>query len=235
MIGRELRRFVSSPSSGLVRRLSSRQWLPADVAPNTLAAADAPASVVGTGTREARGVTVFRPATFTAARRLPARRTSGTLAVMQMRFSSRSATAPSTAEAAAATNEVFDNFSRTMDPAGFIEELVAKHPVLVISKETCPFCKRAKNLLTELGAAFESVELDSLSSEAKLVLQGHLRATTGAGSVPRVYISGKCIGGFDETQRKLVAGDLVPALIGVGAADGSAPKAKMFTDINPFF
>merc|ERR1712129_523970 len=125
-----------------------------------------------------------------------------------MRFSSGHATAPRTAEAAAATAEAFENFSRTMDPAGFIKDPVARHPVLVISKETCPFCKRVKTLLTELGAAFEPVELDSLSSEAKLVLQNHLRASTGAGSVPRVYISGRCLGGFDETQRKLVAGDL---------------------------
>merc|ERR1712129_420717 len=145
-----------------------------------------------------------------------------------MRFSSGHATAPRTAEAAAATAEAFENFSRTMDPAGFIKDLVARHPVLVISKETCPFCKRVKTLLTELGAAFEPVELDSLSSEAKLVLQNHLRASTGAGSVPRVYISGRCLGGFDETQRKLVAGDLVPALVAVGASDGCAPKAKMF-------
>jgi len=242
MIGREFWRLVSSSSPVLVRRLGSRQWLPAvDAAPATLGMAATQAAVARTGSKEACGVAVPRTAKFhattlltAAGRQLPAPRAAVPLAVAQLRFSSGHATAPRTA-ATAATAEAFENFVRTMDPAGFIEDLVARHPVFVISKQTCPFCTRVKTLLSELGATFEPVELDGLSSDAKLLLQDHLRATTGAGSVPRVFISGKCLGGFDETHRKLVAGDLVPALVAVRAADGSAPKAKIFTDVNPFF
>jgi hypothetical protein len=41
--------------------------------------------------------------------------------------------------------------------------------VVVFSWRSCPFCVKAKNLLTELGAEFEAFELDQSTPEGKAI------------------------------------------------------------------
>lgn len=115
-----------------------------------------------------------------------------------------------------------------MDAQQLITDLNSSHPAFVLSKSACPFCKRAKDLLSKLGTNFKVFELDDLSPEAKTVLQGHMKATTGAGSVPRVFVGGECLGGFSEVQHKLWAGELVPALVEAGVVDEGATNSSAF-------
>lgn len=55
----------------------------------------------------------------------------------------------------------------------------------VYSKENCPYCVQAKNLLTKRNIAFEEVRVD-LDPEAKefIVQEGHR-------TVPQIYYNGK--------------------------------------------
>mmetsp|Transcript_13310 Transcript_13310/g.20191 ORF Transcript_13310/g.20191 Transcript_13310/m.20191 type:complete len:200 (+) Transcript_13310:61-660(+) len=117
---------------------------------------------------------------------------------------------------------VLEEFTKHQDVLKLMEDLKAAYPVFLLSKSTCPFCKRAKILLNGLEAKFTTIELDPLSPEEKLIVQTHMKETTGAGSVPRVFIGGHCIGGFSETQRNLWMGELVPRLEKVGAVDAKA-------------
>ena len=48
-------------------------------------------------------------------------------------------------------------------------------------------------------------------------LQDHMRSLTGARSVPRVFIGGKCVGGGDEVASLDAKGKLKPMLEDVGA------------------
>ena len=48
-------------------------------------------------------------------------------------------------------------------------------------------------------------------------IQSYLREITGASSVPRVFIGGKCIGGGDDTEALDRAGQLKPLLEQNGA------------------
>ena len=48
-------------------------------------------------------------------------------------------------------------------------------------------------------------------------IQDYLLQLTGARSVPRVFIGGKCIGGGSETKGLHETGQLVPLLKSVGA------------------
>ena len=48
-------------------------------------------------------------------------------------------------------------------------------------------------------------------------IQDYLKKITGARSVPRVFIGGKCIGGGSETRSLQDQGKLVPLLKEVGA------------------
>ena len=69
---------------------------------------------------------------------------------------------------------------------------VQSESVIVFTKPACPFCKKAKALLTEKGFNFEEITVgDAVNSTG-------LRAVANADTVPQVFIDGKLIGGSDD-------------------------------------
>jgi glutaredoxin 3 len=66
--------------------------------------------------------------------------------------------------------------------------------VKIFSTATCPFCEKAKHLLTRLDISYEEVRLDKDAT----ALKEFARATRGARTVPQIIIDGKCIGGYVE-------------------------------------
>lgn len=93
---------------------------------------------------------------------------------------------------------------------------------LVTCKTYCPYCKRVKELLSQLGAKFKVLELDQESDGAEI--QSALQEWTGQRSVPNVFIGGKHIGGCDTTVEKHKVGDLVPLLTQAGAVAVTVPN-----------
>lgn len=67
-------------------------------------------------------------------------------------------------------------------------------PVSLFTKPGCPFCAKAKALLSANGLAFEEVVL---GKDASLT---SLKAMTGAETVPQVFIGGERIGGSDDLE-----------------------------------
>ncbi len=65
--------------------------------------------------------------------------------------------------------------------------------VQVYTWGACPFCIRAKDLLSRKGIAFEEVNLDGKDDELQ-----QLRTKTGQRTVPQIFIDGKLIGGFSD-------------------------------------
>ena len=64
----------------------------------------------------------------------------------------------------------------------------------LISKPGCPYCAKARDLLTENGIAYEQVELgDGLTTKS-------LYAVSGEGTTPQVFIDGELIGGSDDLE-----------------------------------
>jgi glutaredoxin 3 len=122
---------------------------------------------------------------------------------------------------------------KEIDAQSFMDTLNATYPVFMLTKEKCPFCRRAKKLLDDLGAEYTVLQLDELPGHAKSSITEHLKAATGAATVPRVFVDGVCLGGFSETQRKLWNGDLVPLLVGAGSLDPQAARAVVFDAGNP--
>ena len=72
-------------------------------------------------------------------------------------------------------------------------------PVLMLAREGCPFCAKAKSLLQERGISFDAVYLGD-----ELTMQG-VKAASGAAKVPQVFVDGKLIGGADKLQEFLSA------------------------------
>lgn len=71
----------------------------------------------------------------------------------------------------------------------------APDPVTLFSKPGCPHCARAKALLDSKGVVYEEVEL------GKGITSQTLRAVSGQGTTPQVFIGGKWIGGADDLER----------------------------------
>merc|ERR1712107_616563 len=98
------------------------------------------------------------------------------------------------------------------------KSLIQDHGCVVFSKSTCPFCAVAKEVLASAKAKHHVMEMDKeLGYEEMSKLQDFFRDTTGARSVPRVFIGGKCIGGGSETQGLYDVGQLQPMLKEAGA------------------
>ena len=77
----------------------------------------------------------------------------------------------------------------------------APESVLVFAKRGCPYCARAKELLREHGMVFEEVTLgDGLTTSA-------LRAVSGKGTAPQVFIGGRLIGGAEDLEKYFAGQD----------------------------
>jgi len=66
--------------------------------------------------------------------------------------------------------------------------------VTMFARHGCPFCERAKTMLTERGIPFEVIYL------GEGITMNSVRAASGAAKVPQVFIEGKLIGGSDALQ-----------------------------------
>jgi len=76
--------------------------------------------------------------------------------------------------------------------------------VEVYTTEYCPYCVRAKSLLTHKGVAFEEIDVtDDPVRRAKMVERAGGRRT-----VPEIFINGKIIGGYDELRALEQRGEL---------------------------
>ncbi|AOT10820.1 glutathione peroxidase [Pseudoalteromonas luteoviolacea] len=65
-------------------------------------------------------------------------------------------------------------------------------PVSIITKPGCPFCAKAKALLSEKGLVYEELVLGQQASLTSL------KALSGRETVPQVFIGGTHIGGSDD-------------------------------------
>lgn len=84
--------------------------------------------------------------------------------------------------------------------------------VKIYSTGTCPYCERAKNLLTRLGIAYDEVRVDL----DRAGLKEMLAATNHARTVPQIVVDGRHIGGFTELTELHME----------GALDGLLPEAR---------
>lgn len=76
-------------------------------------------------------------------------------------------------------------------------EAVKPKPVSLFTKPGCPFCAKAKSMLTEHGMAYEEIVLGNGVSLTSL------KAVTGRETVPQVFIDGQHIGGSEELEAHL--------------------------------
>ena len=83
-------------------------------------------------------------------------------------------------------------------------------PVLMYTTAVCPFCIRAKQLLTARGVTMiDEVRVDVDPSRREEMMQ-----KTGRRTVPQIYIGDTHVGGFDDLAALDRANGLMPLLNG---------------------
>ncbi len=75
-----------------------------------------------------------------------------------------------------------------------------KHPqqadILIYSKDYCPYCVAAKNLLTQKGVGFDEIDL----SQKPELRDEMIKKAGGRTTVPQIFIGPQHIGGFDDLK-----------------------------------
>jgi len=92
------------------------------------------------------------------------------------------------------------------------QQIIDENPVAVFSKSYCPYCMRAKHLLSSLNQNAQTLELDKENDGP--AIQSYLAKRAGASSVtvPQIYIKSQLIGGCSELTALHKAGKLEPML-----------------------
>lgn len=79
--------------------------------------------------------------------------------------------------------------------------------VTIYSTAMCPYCVRAKMLLSNKGVSFEEIRVDLDHSELQTMLQ-----RSGRRTVPQIFIDDQHVGGFDDLALLDSYGKLDPML-----------------------
>lgn len=80
--------------------------------------------------------------------------------------------------------------------------------VVIYTKDYCPYCVKAKNLLMKKGVAFEEIDV---THDAKLQEEMFKKAE-GRRTVPQIFINDQSIGGCDDLYALESSGKLDPIL-----------------------
>ena len=80
--------------------------------------------------------------------------------------------------------------------ASIVDQLIGQQDIVMFSFTTCPFCRRAKDILDERGMKYLAVELDERKdgNEMRAILGRKTKRT----SMPNIFIKGQCIGGCND-------------------------------------
>jgi glutaredoxin 3 len=77
--------------------------------------------------------------------------------------------------------------------------------VKIYTKDPCPFCVRAINLLEELKVDYEEVDLTGKDAEIQ-----KLKNETGWRTVPIIMVDGKLVGGYTDLKALVEQGQFPP-------------------------
>ncbi|MBM7061084.1 glutaredoxin 3 [Pseudomonas sp. UL073] len=81
--------------------------------------------------------------------------------------------------------------------------------VVIYSSDWCPYCIRAKQLLTRKGVAFDEIKVDGQPQ-----LRAEMTKKAGRTSVPQIWIGSQHVGGCDDLYTLERAGKLDALLRG---------------------
>ena len=88
----------------------------------------------------------------------------------------------------------------------FAKSEIASNDVVVFSKSYCPYCKKTKETLSNMGIDAKMIELDQIQNGDDV--QEALISISQQMTVPNVFIKGVHLGGNDDLQAAAKSGKL---------------------------
>lgn len=77
----------------------------------------------------------------------------------------------------------------------------------IYTKDYCPYCVQAKNLLTSIGATYEEIDVtNDQETLMKIMEKSHMR------TVPQIFLGDECLGGYSDIAALHKEGNLLPKL-----------------------
>ncbi|HDP80007.1 MAG TPA: glutaredoxin family protein [Spirochaetes bacterium] len=78
-----------------------------------------------------------------------------------------------------------------------------KGKIVLYALSTCVWCKKTRNLLDDLGVAYDYIYVDTLSSEENRAAKEDMKQWNPQGSFPTIVVNDTiCIVGFDADRIK---------------------------------
>ena len=91
-------------------------------------------------------------------------------------------------------------------------------PIVMYTKNVCPYCTMAKRLLTEKGQTWTEINIETEPGKREEMIR-----RTGQKTVPQIFIGDRHIGGYDDLAALEARGELDPLL---GRQAGVAPSER---------
>jgi glutaredoxin 3 len=76
--------------------------------------------------------------------------------------------------------------------------------IVIYTKDYCPYCVKAKNLLKRKGASFREIDI----TNDPTLQQEMIAKSGGRKTVPQILINGQAVGGSDDLHTLDAAGKL---------------------------
>lgn len=73
----------------------------------------------------------------------------------------------------------------------------------IYTKDYCPYCVQAKNLLTSIGASYEEVDV---THNQELLME--IVRKSGMRTVPQIFLGEECLGGYSDIRALHEQGEL---------------------------
>lgn len=90
--------------------------------------------------------------------------------------------------------------------AKLVDSAIKDNAVVVFSKSYCPYCVKAKDLLTMRKVSFVAFELDKRQDGPQI--QDYLQHKTGQRTVPNIFINQIHVGGSSDLDVAASSGEL---------------------------
>jgi glutaredoxin 3 len=79
--------------------------------------------------------------------------------------------------------------------------------IVIYSKSWCPYCERARSLLSRKGVSFVEIDIEVQPEQREEMIR-----RSGRRTVPQIFIDERHIGGSDDLHELDAAGGLDPLL-----------------------
>ncbi|ORC88989.1 glutaredoxin [Trypanosoma theileri] len=103
--------------------------------------------------------------------------------------------------------------NNALDPARapqFLDSMLRRNRIVLISATYCQFCTKLKMLLIETNHRFVSLEIDIIPNGREVFTE--VVGRTGVQTVPQVFLGGRYLGGYDELVALYRRGELSATL-----------------------